>query len=210
MDALDRLHRRLRDALERTSPGTPAPSASIADIYQQLVPYRLVRTEMGFSELKEYEHALLRLLAGERGYLKLESEEAAEDFRRELASPNPILGVYRDYATVGATVHPGSAADATDPLPAAPSVAAPEPPATNVPNHAAPPYPEPSAPPSPGPACRSCRETLPGGRSVRFCPSCGTAQVPVACIGCGTLLEPEWRFCIQCGLRSGEAGVPRA
>ncbi|MBW3572406.1 MAG: hypothetical protein KY467_14990, partial [Gemmatimonadetes bacterium] len=92
MDALDRLYRRVSLALARD----PGRALTVGDLYQEVVPYRLIRAELGFAELAEYEHALLRLLAGEREYLETERPEVAEEFRRELQAPNPILGIYRD------------------------------------------------------------------------------------------------------------------
>lgn len=98
---VDRLYTRLAAAAQREWPGSPRPHLTIADVYQRLIPYRSVRSELGILELAEYEHALLRLLSGEGDYLVVESPEASDDLTRELASPNPILGVYRDYAEVG-------------------------------------------------------------------------------------------------------------
>lgn len=116
MDLLDRLHHRLRTALRDGGPGTAAPT--VGDVYQRLIPYRAVRGELGIMELADYEHALLRLLAGERGYLELGEERARAEFVAELSSPNPILGVYRDYAAatvrVAGRANPASHAPADD------------------------------------------------------------------------------------------------
>jgi hypothetical protein len=79
-------------------------SFTIGDVYQRLIPYRSVRSEIGVMELASYEYGLLRLLGGEGGYLKVEGESASEEIRRELASPNPIVGIYRDYAEVGVRI----------------------------------------------------------------------------------------------------------
>jgi hypothetical protein len=98
MDLVDRLFERLRIALDRDPAVARAPSPTVGDVYQRLIPYRAVRGELGILELAEYEHALLRLLAGERGHMVIEGDVAREELRRELASPNPILGVYRDYS----------------------------------------------------------------------------------------------------------------
>ena len=65
VDPLDRLYRRIADVLLRE----PSTAVTVGDIYQHLVPYRTVRAELGFGELAEYEHALLRLLSGERDFL---------------------------------------------------------------------------------------------------------------------------------------------
>ncbi|HEX2094194.1 MAG TPA: zinc ribbon domain-containing protein, partial [Longimicrobiaceae bacterium] len=64
----------------------------------------------------------------------------------------------------------------------------------------APVEPLPPRPPRRPTLCRSCRSPLPEGREVRFCPFCGVTQVALPCQGCGEPVEPEWKFCIGCGL----------
>jgi hypothetical protein len=213
MDPLDRLYRRIADVLLRE----PATAVTVGDIYQHLVPYRTVRAELGFGELAEYEHALLRLLSGERDFLVVERADVQEEFQRELRNTNPILGIYRDYADVGVYLNPYApdpvALDLTAPPPpsAAPivlpggdadapgvviDVTRPEPP------------PKPS-PPRKLKACTGCRSTLPPGRDVRFCPFCGKCLAPIPCPECSAVVEPEWRFCAMCGWpRDGQPPPP--
>jgi hypothetical protein len=206
VDALDRLYRRVFLTLARD----PARALSIGDLYQEVVPYRLIRTELGFAELAEYEHALLRLLSGEREYLELDRPEVADEFRRELQAPNPILGIYRDYAEVGVAPNPfAPALDATAPPPvivAGPAPAAPGPPRVDLPQPGERTDPAPSAAAEPAPAarprprpCPGCRSPLPTDREARFCPFCGKPLVPVPCADCSAMLEPEWTFCATCG-----------
>ena len=78
-DLVDRLHRRLQDEVFRRGTGR---SFTIAELYQHLIPYRGVRGDLGVLELAEYEHALLRLLSGERDLLRV----ADETVRRELSA----------------------------------------------------------------------------------------------------------------------------
>ncbi len=209
MDALDRLYRRVADVLLRQ----PDTQVTVGDLYQHLVPYRLVRSELGFSELAEYEHALLRLLAGERDYMIVERSEVQEEMQRELRAPNPILGIYRDYAGVGVYLNPYApepvAVDVTAPPPPPPApgdawvrrdgdetlaegpVSAPTAPAA-----------APAAPPgvkTRARACPGCRTPLPGDRDVRFCPFCGKCLTAIPCPECSSMVEPEWRFCATCG-----------
>jgi hypothetical protein len=192
MDALDRLYRRVADVLLRQ----PDAQVTVGDVYQNLVPYRLVRSELGFSELAEYEHALLRLLSGERDYVIVERPEVQEELQRELRATNPILGIYRDYASVGVYLNPyapevtvmaaAQPVPAQRPVPAEPGAAPAAPPAeATAPKRAA--------------ACPGCRTPLPNDRPVRFCPSCGKCLVPVPCAECSSMIEPEWRFCATCG-----------
>lgn len=216
MDALDRLYHRLLDAYCREHGDALDHPITIAEIYQTLIPYRLVRGELGFGELAEYEHTLLRLLAGERDYLQIDLPQAREELRREIRSPNPILGVYRDYAAVDARLSPAGgsapAGSAASPPPAVPVAAAlPVPAPLAAPLESAPSHPAVlpvsatavPAPASAGPArpsaCRQCHHALPRDCDVRFCPFCGAGQQPVPCRECGTPVEPEWSFCIACG-----------
>jgi hypothetical protein len=218
VDALDRLYRRVSLTLARD----PGRALSIGDLYRDVVPYRLIRTELGFAELAEYEHALLRLLSGEREYLELDRPEVADEFRRELQAPNPILGIYRDYAEVGVAPNPfAPALDATAPPPvvvaapaAAPSanrVDLPAPTERTDPGASVTAEPAPPARPRPKP-CPGCRSPLPTDREPRFCPFCGKCLVPVPCADCSAMMEPEWSFCATCGsprLTGGGSAAPR-
>jgi hypothetical protein len=226
MDSLDRLYRRIADVLLR-EPGT---AVTVGDLYQHLVPYRTVRAELGFGELAEYEHALLRLLSGERDYLVVERADVQEEFQRELRTPNPILGIYRDYAEVGVYLNPYApevpALDPTAP-PADATLSAPgqtpamaaalarngDADAPGVVLDLTTPEPAPARsdakPARPRPkSCPGCRSTLPPGREVRFCPFCGKCLAPIPCPECSTVVEPEWKFCVMCGWPRDTAPVP--
>jgi hypothetical protein len=43
----------------------------------------------------DYEHALLRLLAGEGDLARIEPREVRDKLRLELESPNPNVGIFR-------------------------------------------------------------------------------------------------------------------
>jgi hypothetical protein len=223
VDLLDRLYERLLTALEAS--GVERGSAlTVGDLYQLLIPYRAIRADLGVMELAQYEHALLRLLSGERSFLEVDDPAVREEFQRELASPSPILGIYRDYAAahvslVSAAPVAGApprrtsdssarqsptTADGTADAPARPSRTPPLPPSGKPPPVAdSPPPPElPAAsPPRAGSVttCADCSRPLPSSPDVRFCPYCGAPQGPIACSACGTHLEGGWSFCIRCG-----------
>lgn len=91
-----RLYERLLEAVA-ARPGDAGP-VTIGEIYRDLIPYRSMRGELGVFELAAYEHSLLRLLAGEAGPIRAADPAARGEFVAELASPNPILGIYRDYS----------------------------------------------------------------------------------------------------------------
>ncbi|HUE95158.1 MAG TPA: zinc ribbon domain-containing protein [Longimicrobiaceae bacterium] len=222
MDLLDALREHLLVARAQDPDERPL---TIGDVYQRLVPYRTIRGELGVLEFAAYEHALLRLLAGEGRALEVLDDKAREEIQRELASVNPILGIYRDYADAPVAVVNGGE-PRTDPLHAAPGpdpssleqappvAAAPRtrkrarpakpPPAVELPRAPEqPPAPEAGEPlpASAGQSCRECGEVLPPVEGLRFCPFCGVPRGPAPCAECGTLLDGEWTFCVRCGTR---------
>lgn len=95
---VEQLHHSLVDALRRTRPQALNRPVTVAEIYQDLVPYRTARTEVGFEMNADYEHALLRLLAGEGDLARIEPREVRDKLRMELESPNPDVGLFRNYA----------------------------------------------------------------------------------------------------------------
>lgn len=48
-------------------------------------------------------------------------------------------------------------------------------------------------------SCRYCCGTLPGDRSITFCPHCGQDLTVRQCPACSTELDATWRFCVACG-----------
>jgi Double zinc ribbon len=210
MDALDRLYRRVVESLAHVPRQMEGVPVTIGELYQTVVPYRGVRQDLGLTELAAYEHTLLRFLAGERGFVSIDTPGVQEELQRELRAPNPILGVYRDYAEVGVHVNPNIQVRDTPPPPPPPppgpatpsgiSTGGGWPDVVPTPRIVPPPRREaPPPPPPPKPACPGCRSTLPEGRDARFCPFCGKPLKPVPCASCGAPVEPEWSFCVECG-----------
>lgn len=327
---VDRLLAALADALRRTRKDPFGSPVTVAEIYQDLVPYRSVRTALGFHMNADYEHTVLRLLAGENELAKLEPDEAREELRSELDTPNPNVGLFRKFAacdvwilrtelTLGdatdttgkpermapAPIHEPSLSHEPDPPghePAAPMSDLETTPAWQAEHHAPDPVTQPAVEPAspvdaseddlpvleletelvgeeaggeapvdgdslewaesvpegewsaaegellleeevqdppdtpdtsvrpaaagahepmPQPeaavmfdssqsqgtiatahaagSCSFCRASLPGGRVVRFCPSCGADQSMQPCGSCREPLDPSWKFCIGCG-----------
>ncbi len=97
---IERFFRVLVEEIRSKSPRYLRESFTVAEIYQSLVPYRTHRDRIGVEINGDYEDALLRLLAGEGGFLNLESDAARERIRRELQYPNPNTGLYREFAAV--------------------------------------------------------------------------------------------------------------
>jgi hypothetical protein len=224
-EVLERFHRALIEEIQTQRPEYLTGPFTVAEIYQNLVPYGTHRDRIGVEMNGDYEDALLRLLAGEGGYLLLESEPALRDLRAELEATNPNTGLYREYAAVdvrlnqayvdlsatGVSESPDLVEElnARDPVPMAdlaPSEGAAEPmeilpPGVDV-------FEDvpvgsdgdaPSAASDPPTSCQWCRAELPVRENLNFCPFCGTDLKVVPCNTCGEELEPEWRFCISCG-----------
>ena len=191
MDLVDRLFHRLVQAAGPAVNGADT-ATTIGEIYQRLIPYRAMRTELGVWELAEYENGLVRLLSGEREYLAIDPA-VQEELRREISSPNPILGIYRDYSATPVRIRPSSGSAVAPPSQL---------------DQSGPPEPTPAPPTTGNPVpaatvdeCGVCNAHLPAIDGLRFCPNCGSDQLETPCPDCGTRLRPEWNFCIRCGKR---------
>jgi hypothetical protein len=230
------LHHELVDAMRRTRPAAMNRSVTVAEIYQDLVPYKAARSSIGFELNADYEHALLRLLAGEGDLARIEPREVRDKLRLELESPNPNVGIFRDYAACDVWVDVGDAPDVAldeapedesweeefvgpEPAMSAPEeiqaalglpfeIAAGEPDEPDVAEEPVEQTPEEPATTerSPHVHCAFCGGELPGDRMVNYCPFCGSDQTQQPCPNCGELLDPLWRFCITCGTRVKRLG----
>jgi hypothetical protein len=218
IEILERFHRALIEEIQTQRPEYLTGPFTVAEIYQNLVPYGSHRDRIGVEMNGDYEDALLRLLAGEGGFLVLESEPALRDLRAELDTANPNTGLYREDAAVDVHLNQAyqdlsgvpvrgltdlvAALNAEDPIPMAdlaPSEGAMEPIAIVPPGVDVFQGPAPGAAPALQTACLWCRAELPVRENLNFCPFCGTDLKVVPCNDCGEELDPDWRFCISCG-----------
>ncbi len=95
---LDRILDRLIRTLSAGGPDQLQAPFRVSEIVQSLVPYRTYRSELGVDTLQDYEHAVLEMLAGERGWLVCDPDTVAV-IRKELASPDPDTGLLRRIQT---------------------------------------------------------------------------------------------------------------
>jgi len=255
---VERFHVTLVEEIRARRPHYLHEPFTVAEIYQDLVPYGSHRDRIGASVNGDYEYALLRLLSGEGDYVLMESDPARRRLLDELDAANPNTGIFREYAALDVRLNPvripagaapTMAAASPQPPPAArqelfpheeggkdredeeqvsvfgsaqsareveaapppvvasvraslpkPAVEAPvlSPPRSRV--VAAPAPSMPATKPDRPEACQWCREALPKRASLNYCPFCGTDVNLVPCPSCGEELEPEWRFCIACGV----------
>jgi len=192
----------------------------LGEIHQSLVPYRTHRAVLGVETNQDYEMVVLRFLAGERGYARVEPDEVRHALERELRAVNPEPAVFRRYGAAAVHLDPDQvrvilAEQEARPAAAAPAASAPldegpAPEAGEEPGQAELRFSleeEPQEPPEQtgrdvtigGVQCGYCGGDLPVGRTVIFCPHCGQNVGVMHCPVCGTELDVGWRFCITCG-----------
>jgi hypothetical protein len=222
-DDLDRMLQRLVRALRERGAAEALRPCEVLDLAQDIIPYRLLRREGGFDTNEDYEHALTRLLSGERGYVRGDAR-MQQVLREELASRNPDTALFREFARnhVALTEDGLAAADGFDvgstaqavvatvpaPLPSDPpprrvsavtaAFADVDPTSDTEADMAVAPIRSVTAQ-ALGGKCRYCAASLPDGRKIVFCPFCGHDLTMTQCPACSTELELGWKFCVTCG-----------
>ena len=97
MNDVDRLFRRLVEVLASGGAEHLREPFDLASLYQRIIPYRAHRGALRFDTNEDYEMALLRLLAGEHGYVEVEPAEVARALAEEARSVNPNPGAFRSF-----------------------------------------------------------------------------------------------------------------
>ena len=113
MDELTRFARHLIEQLGVSSEGVHR-AIPVASLRETVLPYRKHRRALGVESVEDYETVLLRLVAGERGYLRTTPAEAAERCRNELAQATPDLAVLDEVADATIQVTSMAAAQIVD------------------------------------------------------------------------------------------------
>jgi hypothetical protein len=220
-DVVARLRHCLVEELRKRGHSAGRP-IKVSQLYQEIVPYRAVRSRLQVELNADYEHALLRLLAGEGGALRLEPEEARVELQHEAAEPYPYVGLYRKFSAsevwVNMEAANGEAPEAT--VPAVPELA-PVPPPPVPPRPGPDPIPEganPEAAPAPGPGDGEYPVAHDPGAAVQLHlppplppPAEALPQGRVACIFCEAELPMgrRVRFCPFCGADQRLRPCPR-
>src|SRR5438477_11661782 len=107
MDALDRMFQVLVKTLREKQPALLNAPFTVGELYQQILPYRHFRRELGMETNQEYELILMELLTGARGYLDVD-ERLRDNLSKELNSTAPEPGRVRDFADAHVTVSSGA------------------------------------------------------------------------------------------------------
>lgn len=221
-DDLDRLFERLVRVLADDAPGRLAVPFPAAEVYERLVPYRSNRSVLKVATHQDYEMAVMRLLAGERGYASLEPPEVQDTLEREVDEANPDTGLFRQFPDAILSLNRLAAErflrgdrvyapPPPPPLPPLPASESPDAGAEEEEEEESPTAAVRAASESPFELaeettrqCPYCGETLPGSRKVNFCPQCG--QPPsgeLRCPACGSEVDVGWRYCVSCGRATG-------
>lgn len=218
MDELDRFFRLLVRSLAQRGADRLEQPLQVAEVYQELVPYRQHRGELNLDTHQDYEMVVLRLLAGERGYARLEPEDAQQALAQQARAPFPETGAFRQFAAARVHLNPEAIGRVlAGDLAYAPPEAAQQPERETSSARPDPTPREPVAAPdvesapaagarpafSPQPVaeqpCPYCGAELPPAREAYYCPFCGGNVKGVRCPECQTELEVGWLYCITCG-----------
>jgi Double zinc ribbon len=223
VDALDFLFRRLVLSVQKAD--ALARPLDLGEVLERLVPYQSARRDGLLESNDDYLHAVMRLVAGERG-LVFADELLQDDLKAELASPNPDLTLLRTYLNTKvrlATAHVervlagDTEIDLRPPTPARASAPVTTRPSTDASPRASVAWPDltataaapaggafqastlPSTTGTVRSGCPYCDQALPEGRPVKYCPGCGLNLLVRRCSGCSAEIESGWKFCVTCG-----------
>jgi len=97
MDELTRFARRLVEQLSASKEGVNR-AVPIGLVREKILPYRTHRRALMLESVEDYETVLLRLVAGERGFVRTLPAAAAQRCQEELAGANPDLSVLDEVA----------------------------------------------------------------------------------------------------------------
>jgi len=91
MDALDRTFRHLVQTVQTRYPAYLTQPFEAAELYQNILPYRHHRRELGLDTNQDYELVLLQLLSGARDYLVVNPQMRERLVSRVLNSANRLI-----------------------------------------------------------------------------------------------------------------------
>jgi double zinc ribbon protein len=206
-DELDRLFECLVEALAKET--RLAVPFIASEVYERLVPYRSNRSRLKVATHQDYEMTVLRLLAGEREYVRVDPEDVRDGMQREVTSANPDPTYFRNFPDARVMVNRRAAEQFlmgellyAPPKPDIAPAEEPEDEEEPLPSSLVPlPFSMDGTAPN---QCPYCGGSLPAGRKVNFCAHCG--QPPsgeLKCPACGSEVDVGWAYCVSCGRATG-------
>jgi hypothetical protein len=129
MDNLDRMYRHLVRTIRAKFPQYLSQPFDVAELYQNILPYRHHRRELGLETNEDYEITLTELLSGARDYVIVD-DRMRDALRDQLASVNPDPSAFKQFASASVALSPNAlrslASGPDDPSTPLRSVAVPE------------------------------------------------------------------------------------
>jgi hypothetical protein len=211
MDDLDRLYRRLIHNIRASRPEYLQIPFTVQELYEQLIPYRHNRRDLAIETNQDYEAAVSRLLAGERGYVRTDPG-MQEALLRELNSPTGDPGIFKEYAQAQLSLGPIVEQMTTPVPPPATPYSPAQHPSEPISAQAPAPIPAPVAGTTPRAATEAAFDAMapattvpsaapPPAPTASILSSLSNVPVPTGCRFCGGTL-PEGRdvhYCPHCG-----------
>jgi hypothetical protein len=107
MDNLDRMFRHLVRTVRSRFPQYLTQPFDVAELNQNVLPYRHHRRELGLDTNEDYEITLTELLSGARDYLIVD-DRMRDVLRAELASTNPDPSAFKQFASATVSIAPSA------------------------------------------------------------------------------------------------------
>src|ERR1041384_4416491 len=107
VDHVEQMFRHLVRTIRTRYPQYLTQPFDVAELHQNILPYRHHRRELGLETNEDYEITLLELLSGARGYLVVD-DKVRDALTSELASPNPDPGAFRQFAGAQVSLSPAA------------------------------------------------------------------------------------------------------
>ena len=104
---VDRLFGLVLDELRRRGHPLHEP-LTVAELCDDVAPYGAVRSALDLELKADYDHAVLRLLAGGGGHVRIEPDEVRQELQRALGTPYPDVDAYRAYGSARVRIEPDS------------------------------------------------------------------------------------------------------
>ncbi|MDH5643964.1 MAG: zinc ribbon domain-containing protein [Gemmatimonadota bacterium] len=114
MDEVELFFRQLVSVLSESSPERLNAPIQISEIYQSVLPYRHYRSALGIDTMDDYDMVLLKLLAGEGGFVTIDPPEVQTTLQEESSSVNPNPGAFRDFAAANIYLNSGAVRTVTE------------------------------------------------------------------------------------------------